>query len=697
MTSARWTDEPIAGRAEDAFDRSRHAELIAKLVDQSHNWETSLVFGLTGPWGSGKSSLIEMITESLTELSNPWTVVRFTPWAANNITGLIAEFYACLGEVVPDEAGDRVRSSLATLAKLSSPALALIPFVGGSAARMAAIAEEKLSEQKPWRAAFDEAVAALRMRRTRVLVVADDIDRLQPDELMAVLKVVRLLGRFPGVQYLLAYDERTLFRTLEASGVAGKQNGSAERFMEKIVQYPLTVPPLLEVQLMERLDAGIEAALAGAGRNVTQLRRLAQSADIFRRRLATPRAIDRFVAQLQYQLPMVPHEEINDTDVILLALLRLAFPSIYHELPGWRGILLTGKTNEMDSTSPRLELKTAEWSELVVDVPENSRPDAKQLLVALFPRLDPGGVQAVVQERRRICDEKYFDRYFTMGVPRHDIADKEVSRILAATMSGSGIELHVLLTGDKARSDLFITKARVDDSLADVPLDFRLTLIRELNSCLPSIPQDTEHIFGGLRRRVVYWVASLIADLAFDQAIDPDGIDESLGIAPFDDRLEIWNQVTRDSRMASPTPKGPWLAALRERMSERATVAFLDNLRLGDAAPIDQPALFYLNMAVHSGGAEDVRNGLASLVSSETISVADAAARFISVAYYLGVGDPSGHLEEVNQDWWNLVGPQGPDNLYTKQKTPGLDKNDLSWVNRRKYVEGRIQEPPSDR
>lgn len=694
MTPAQWNDEPISGSAEDAFDRSGHADMIANLIDQSHTWESSLVFGLTGPWGSGKSSLIEMITESLDANPHTWHIARFTPWAANDITGLISEFYACIGETLPTSTGNTVRSSLATLAKLSSPALALIPFIGGSASKVADIAQDRLSEQKPWRKAFDEAVAALKAQQTRVLVIADDIDRLQPDELMAVLKVVRLLGRFPGVQYLLAYDERTLFRTLEASGVAGKQNGSAERFIEKIVQYPVTVPPLLEFQLTERLNAGIDSALTGAGRSVTQLRRLSQSVDIFRRRLATPRAIDRFVAQLQYQLPMLPHDEINDTDVILLTLLRVAFPSIYHELPAWRTILLTGKTNEIEVTGQKIGFKAGKWSDLLSDVPENSRSDAELLLVALFPKLsDADWGQAGGGERQRICDEKYFDRYFTMGVPRHDISDSEVSRIVALAVSGVGTELHGLLTDDKAKADLFITKARAGDDLAGVSAEQRLTLVRMLNRSLPSIPEDTEHIFGGLRHRVTYWAVSLIVDLVFDQSIDPDEVDAALNVAPFDDRLEIWNRVIGDSKMALPSPKAPWIEVLGERMCERATAAFLDNVRQGDSAPTGQPALFYVNLAVNSGGVEKIRIGVADLIRSGTITLADAAARFVTVAYYLGVENPTGHMKEVVQEWWNLIAPQGPDDLYSRPKVSGLDKSDLSWANRREYVKGRIREP----
>ncbi|USQ76805.1 P-loop NTPase fold protein [Ornithinimicrobium cryptoxanthini] len=51
-----WTDAPITARSEDELGRAGYAVHAARLIADSHSWEDSIVFGLTGPWGSGKSS-----------------------------------------------------------------------------------------------------------------------------------------------------------------------------------------------------------------------------------------------------------------------------------------------------------------------------------------------------------------------------------------------------------------------------------------------------------------------------------------------------------------------------------------------------------------------------------------------------------------------------------------------------------------
>ena len=103
---------------------------------------------------------------------------------------------------------------LGAILQISAPAAKLIPWVGDTASGAAEMAGDALQKQLSWDKAFQEASAELKDLDLPVLVIADDIDRLHGQELLALLKVVRLLGRFPGVHFLLAYDEQTVTETL---------------------------------------------------------------------------------------------------------------------------------------------------------------------------------------------------------------------------------------------------------------------------------------------------------------------------------------------------------------------------------------------------------------------------------------------------------------------------------------------------
>jgi predicted KAP-like P-loop ATPase len=58
------TDLPIKNKSSDRLNRIAFAETIAKVIFQWHN-KPSLVIGLYGNWGSGKSSIKNMVVETL--------------------------------------------------------------------------------------------------------------------------------------------------------------------------------------------------------------------------------------------------------------------------------------------------------------------------------------------------------------------------------------------------------------------------------------------------------------------------------------------------------------------------------------------------------------------------------------------------------------------------------------------------------
>jgi hypothetical protein len=76
------SDEPIEDGVHDQLDRGRFTARVAKIIRDAGSTDRSAVFGLIGPWGAGKTSLINLVEGQLPE---PWKVVRFTPWAASSV------------------------------------------------------------------------------------------------------------------------------------------------------------------------------------------------------------------------------------------------------------------------------------------------------------------------------------------------------------------------------------------------------------------------------------------------------------------------------------------------------------------------------------------------------------------------------------------------------------------------------------
>ena len=76
MTARIDADHAINGRDEDRLQRSGFADGLAGTI-ASWSGDDSLVLAIYGRWGSGKTSLKNMVLETL---GGKWPVVQFNPW-----------------------------------------------------------------------------------------------------------------------------------------------------------------------------------------------------------------------------------------------------------------------------------------------------------------------------------------------------------------------------------------------------------------------------------------------------------------------------------------------------------------------------------------------------------------------------------------------------------------------------------------
>src|SRR5690606_26020083 len=100
-----------------------------------------------------------------------------------------------------------------------------------------------------------------------------------------------------------AYDEDTLLDVLSRTGLVGERDSRrASDYLEKMIQLRLDVPPLRETQISSLVDEAINAMAASVGLQVDDRDSvrfsMAYSAHL-RHRLDTPRAIKRYVAQVE--------------------------------------------------------------------------------------------------------------------------------------------------------------------------------------------------------------------------------------------------------------------------------------------------------------------------------------------------------------------------------------------------------------
>lgn len=92
-------DLPIMKSSEDKLNRESFVKSLANVILQSA-FPTSFTVGLYGAWGSGKTSLLNMVIEQIERSSTDVVILRFNPWLCSDPKQLITQFFKQLASAI---------------------------------------------------------------------------------------------------------------------------------------------------------------------------------------------------------------------------------------------------------------------------------------------------------------------------------------------------------------------------------------------------------------------------------------------------------------------------------------------------------------------------------------------------------------------------------------------------------------------
>jgi len=289
-------DAPITSSGFDRLDRMGFVRSFAQAI-QAAEGDDSVVLALAGPWGSGKSSLLNLIAHQLVETSGERQplVMRFNPWWFTGSEQLVAAFLQQLGAAV---SRPEVKATLGEAA-VALDRLAEALAAPGVLASSSDIATRDIEVVR------HKVDSIFRKSDRRILIFMDDIDRLTPKEMSQLLLIVRAVADFPKTTYVLSFDYEVVVEAIgDKLGVDGRT------YLEKVVQLQIDVP-LPGRKTLERMFVGQLAEIDPAAMNLD-----IESQKYFRMLfeggvkhfLATPRACTRLLNVLRFTYPTVAGE-----------------------------------------------------------------------------------------------------------------------------------------------------------------------------------------------------------------------------------------------------------------------------------------------------------------------------------------------------------------------------------------------------
>ncbi|MFJ4343290.1 P-loop NTPase fold protein [Streptomyces sp. NPDC088915] len=455
-----FNDEPFLDHEEgsDLLGHGQYAHHVIGLLGQVRAQTETGVLALIGPWGSGKSSVLGKVTRRLRDDAandDGWLVAELNPWLYSDLESLTLALFSEIREALPkNERWSEAREKIGGFGKAISPLGKVTALFGLDSEGLIQEVGNRISGDTSASAAKRKAEDALRKAGRPVLVVMDDLDRLTPEELLVVFKLVRLVGHLPNVYYLISFDERTLLDVLQRSELVGNSESRARDFLEKIIQVRLDLPAFRERDAGILVDRSLAAVLTSHNLTLTASEQERLSEAYYRYlqgRLRTPRAIKRFFGQVDATLGQLAGN-VDIVDFLLVTFLRTSEPRAYQLLWQHRAEL-TGTSIDLPSRrDERPEQHLERWRTRLQDagVAEQHLDSVIGLMGMLFAPLRQalgyGANTQAIALRRGIGSIDYFDRYMVFGIPDDDLPEDTFDTALQQLADGTpGTEADELL------------------------------------------------------------------------------------------------------------------------------------------------------------------------------------------------------------------------------------------------------------
>ncbi len=477
-------DSPICVPQEDKLGRKSFAQNIADRINTHRNQEP-LVIGIYGPWGYGKTSVLNLVKYYLgkkneNEKGEHFAIIEFNPWVFSQSGDLIERLFFKIrdklrGKKATDldkDIADKFESTylflnifrevisaeiiriisfilfLASLGLLYIPDLLSIGLIGKSiigGVMLLLLLLTMISTVSKGIANFLRNLAHrrkgtlekirkdlerdLKERKDNILIIIDDLDRLMPDEIRLMLQMIKSIINLPRLVFLLAFDEKSVSMTLETQ--YGKEWGN---YLEKIVQVPAHIPApdkiLFNRCILNELQKSVNRFEPEKWEEDRWKQLQLHGLEKVFLKQDNLRKLYRFINRLNL-FPSNLAKEINLIDLLGIETIRMFYPD-FHKFIYENKSKFTHGIDELKDAIIRDEKK--EETARLLDKEFNEYDiEAVSIVEFLFPKIKyikmtgefSGPAQDEGLRDLLICSEHHFDKYFI-----YDLGSSNISQIV---------------------------------------------------------------------------------------------------------------------------------------------------------------------------------------------------------------------------------------------------------------------------
>ena len=408
------------------------------------NPDTSYVISLEGPWGSGKTTVLNSVKEQLKRNSpcNDEIIIidNFDPWLYGNQNALLAAMYNriihAMGLKCDPLNSEHVLKSIMTACASEAAAKFNIGNIVEHLFYGNKTEEKNISELKHNISTY------LINSKKRFVFIIDNLDRANDENIIFLFKLINIVFDFPRVIYILSYERERIDSIL-------KQTHELDhRFLEKIIQQEIIIPPIAKEQSKILYSTCMFNLMHAYGISISEAERCSIVFDYIIKHTDNPRNFKRVLNSI-FPAVFLKSTSLYLRDLFTIEAIRFFEPNLYYRIHDNPQYFIS----EGMSSTERLILRRKEfnaageefYSQLKQEFPTSLAllgelfPYAKrylnnQPLVPDYPYQNPEYKE--IFKNSRICHGLYFDLYFTGTTNTHSNIAESVRSFVAVINAG---------------------------------------------------------------------------------------------------------------------------------------------------------------------------------------------------------------------------------------------------------------------
>lgn len=424
-------DEPITRSEDDLLGRKIYAHDAAEKLLATNTEKNAFTFGVVAPWGNGKTSFLYMLKE---HIDNNWAgdvvTISFHPWKYGKSSNLTYLFFEELSKSLAPYSTSFSYDIIRYARTVSSIENSTTKFLGSI---LGCFASQTVEEQ------YEDLKKNISNIQRKIVVFIDDIDRLGPNEIEELFRLVRNTSNLPFMYFVMAYDKKYVVDSLNSVFPSHSLS-----YSQKILQEEFFLPIIknneLKVVLREKLSVFLNTEEM---EQVDKLlnRELFNSINVFNY-LGNIRDIKRLANALLLHLKKL-HGEIDICDYVIMEILRQQYPFVLELIVDRKDDILlcnnSGKyvyfsrkngPEEKDDILSKMYpfkgfniLEYIEKNSEALSVPKAKIDSLKKLLDALWGEYR-------TQSSKGINVPEYTQRYLHTSILDSDVSDVQFEKMM---------------------------------------------------------------------------------------------------------------------------------------------------------------------------------------------------------------------------------------------------------------------------